>query len=49
MLVTPLGIIIVVKPVQPEKELEPINVTVEGITVFLHPTINEFVDFSTKA
>ena len=49
MLVTPLGIVTLVKLVQPLKALLPMLVTLFGITVFLHPVIKVFVAVSIIA
>ena len=38
-----------VKPLQPENALSPIEVTELGINVFLHPLINVFVAVLTMA
>ena len=38
-----------VKPVQPEKAANPIDVTLLGIIVFWHPLINWFVAVSMMA
>ena len=38
--------VIEVRPVQPEKAETPMDVTFEGMTVFLHPAISAFVDVS---
>ena len=39
-MVTEFGMIIFFRPLQPSKDLGPIIVTLEGITVLLHPVIN---------
>ena len=49
MLVTLAGMVMEVRLEQPEKAEFPMLVTLEGITVFLHPAINMFVDFSIIA
>ena len=49
MLVTELGIVIDVRPLQSSKADPPMDVTVLGITVFLHPTCNELVAVSMMA
>ena len=46
---TDSGLIILVRPVQPEKAKLPILVTEPGMTVFLQPAINELLDVSIMA
>ena len=38
-----------VRPLQPEKADMPMEVTLSGMMVLLHPLINEFVDVSIMA
>ena len=49
MAVTLLGMVMEVRPVQPEKALLPIYVTLLGMFVFTHPAISVFVDVSIIA
>ena len=49
MLVTLLGMVIDVKPLQLEKALSPMLVMLLGMTVFLHPAISVFVSVSIIA
>ena len=49
MLVTLLGMVTDVRPLQPENALRPMLVTLFGIIVFLHPTMSVFVDVSIMA
>ena len=49
MLVTLLGIVMLVKPVQPSKARHPMLVTLLGIFVLIHPTINVFDSVSIIA
>ena len=42
MLITELGISNEVRPVQPQKAKDSIDVTVLGITVLIHPAISAF-------
>ena len=49
ILVTLLGIVMEVRPEQPEKALSPMLVTLFGIEVFLHPAINVLDDDSIMA
>ncbi len=46
MLVTLFGNVSSVKPLQPSKAEFPILVTLFGMTLFLHPTINVLVPVS---
>ena len=46
MLVTLLGNVSSVKPLQPPKAAYPMLVTLFGMTLFLHPTINVLVSVS---
>ena len=47
--VTLLGMVMEVKPLQPEKAVFPMLVTLLGIVEFLHPAINVFDVFSIIA
>jgi len=49
MLVTLLGMVMEVRPVQPSNALPPILVTLLGMIVFLHPVIRVFVLVSIMA
>ena len=49
MEVTELGIVTLVKPLQPAKAELPIEVTELGIMVFLQPVCKVFVAFSIMA
>ena len=49
MLVTPLGIAMLVRLLQPQKADSPMLVTLDGMIVFIHPTISVFVDVSIIA
>ena len=46
MLLTPFGNVSSVKPLQPLKAESPMLVTLFGMTLFLHPTINVLVPVS---
>ena len=49
ILVTLIGILMEVRPVQPLKAPRPMLATLLGIMVFWHPAINSFVTVSTIA
>ena len=49
MEVTLLGIVTEVRPLQPEKALSPMDVTLLGMVVFLQPCINVLLAVSIMA
>ena len=49
MLVTELGMVMEVRPLQPLKASLPMLVTELGMVVFLHPAINSLVEVSIMA